>query len=127
MYQERKCEDVLSEACGRSLSILEDISASIGKGRGKGSGIAKLLREAAYNLSDAASICIAGCEASTEPRCVLGDLVDRLQAVMQGAAIRLERIGKLQTDTEEELARIVVDLVYSLLDSLCRFASSINS
>jgi hypothetical protein len=127
MQRERNCGDALREACGKALSILEDISASIGKGRGKGSGIAKLMREAAYSLSDAASICIAGCASSNEPRCVVGDLVDRLQAVMQGAAIRLERIGKLQTETEEELARIVVDLVYSLLDSLCRFATSINT
>ena len=115
------CEP-LRDVCDEVLGILGSMSEAIGKGRGKGSGLARLLREAAYRLGDAASECIRGCNGSSEPRCVLGDLADRLQAVMQGAAIRLERVGRLGSEAEEELARILVDTLYSIVSSLCRYA-----
>ncbi len=114
------CEP-LQSICDDVLGILSSMSEAIGKGRAKGSGLARLLREAAYLLGDAASECIRGCNGSIEPRCILGDLVDRLQAVMQGAAIRLERLSRLSGEAEE-LARILVDTLYSLVHSLCRSA-----
>lgn len=120
------CFTLLGDACDKALEILNAASEALGKGRGKGSGLARMFREAAYEMGDAAAKCIRGCENSTEPRCVLGDLIDRLQAVMQGVAIRLERIGRLETATEEELARMLVDTLYSIIHSLCRYAMSLG-
>lgn len=120
------CLRALDYACDKALGVLNEMSEALGRGRGKGAGLARMLREAAYALGDAASKCIRGCESSTEPRCVIGELIDRLQAVMQGVAIRLERIGRLGTETEEELAGMLVDALYSVIHSLCRYAASLG-
>ncbi len=119
------CEP-LREACDEVLAILSSMSEAIGKGRGKGTGLARLLREAAYRLGEASSECIRGCDNSVEPRCVLGDLADRLQAVMQGIAIRLDHLGRLNSVAEEELAGMLVDALYSLVSSICRYAASLG-
>ncbi len=110
----------MEEACATVLSILEDASAALGKGRGTGEGLARLLRRAAEQLEAATSVCIRGCWGSGEPRCLLGELLERLKNTVQGVSLRLERLGRLEGGKAEELASMLVDVLYSLLEALCR-------
>ncbi|WP_153801396.1 hypothetical protein [Hyperthermus butylicus] len=120
MVQDRDCSRALREACDVALSILSDASEALGKGRGRGSGLARLLRRAAETLSGAVEPCIAGCWGSVEPRCTVGELADRLQAVLQGVALRVEKLPRLESEVEVALAEALVDTVYGLVEALCR-------
>jgi hypothetical protein len=122
-----RCGELLENACTAVLGILEDASQALGKGRGSGSGLARLLRRAAEALEEPVRVCLEGCWPSlSEPRCVLGEALERVKNTMQGLALRLERLGRFQVGVEEELASMLVDTLYSLLEGLCRSAQSMG-
>ncbi len=96
----------------------------MGKHRGKGGGLARLLRSAAQALQRGVDPCIRGClheepGAGEALRCGLGEAADRLTRSLHGLAVRLERLPRLSGETEEELAAALLDAVYAAVDTLC--------
>jgi len=123
-----QCGRLIEEACSSALSVLEDASQALGKGRGSGSGLARLLRRAAEAFEEPVRVCLEGCwpqSGAVEARCVLGEAFERVKNTVQGFSLRLERIGRLESGVEEELASMLVELLYSLIEGLCSMASSL--
>jgi len=115
----RECFETLSSSCSDALSILQELSEALGKGRGKGSGMARVLRRAAEALSEAVEPCIRGCgETGWSGRCVAGEMIERLQRSLFGLALRLEKLPRLSGEAGE-LASLLVDLVYSIVEAVC--------
>ncbi len=118
------CVEALLESCREALAVVEEARAAVGKHRGKGGGLARLLRSAAQALQRGVEPCIRGC-LHAEPgagealRCGLGEAADRLTRSLHGLAVRLERLPRLTGETEEELAAALLDAVYASLDAVC--------
>jgi len=118
------CVEGLLESCREALGVVEEAREAVGKHRGKGGGLARLLRGAAGALQGGLEPCIRGClgggpGAGEALRCGLGEAADRLARSLHGLAVRLERLPRLGGGVEEELAAAVLDAVYAALDSLC--------
>jgi hypothetical protein len=106
------------------LSRLEAASEAIGKGRGSGEGLARIISRAAAELEPVVETCIRGCWGSRfEARCIVGEAFERLKDTMQGIAVRLSRMGRFEGEHAEELASMLIDVLYSLVEGLCKVYS----
>ncbi|KSW10732.1 hypothetical protein CF15_08080 [Pyrodictium occultum] len=114
-----QCIEALAAGCGAALAALEEASEALGKGRGKGGGLARILRRAAGALSGAVEPCIGGCgESGWSGRCVAGEVLERLQRSLYGLSLRLEGLPRLEGEAGE-LAAMLVDLAYSMVEAVC--------
>ncbi len=126
-----KCLAVLREGCEAAEETLREIREAVGKHRGKGGGIARVLRRAAQALGGALEPCIKGCSlpatgetpAERALRCSLGEALEELQRSLHGIAFRLERLPRLTGETEEELAEALLDAVAAAVAALCSAAA----
>ncbi len=104
-----------------ALSELQKASEDLGRLRlGRLSSRLKAVAEA---LGDSVQPCIRGCWGSREPRCIVGDILDRLVAVVQGASLRLERSVEGETTPSKqalEALEILVDTLYALVEAVCK-------
>jgi hypothetical protein len=110
-----------------ALETLEEASQALGKGRGSGSGLARLLRRAAEALEEPVGICLEGCwpleESGKRPHCIVAEALERIKNSMQGLAVRLQGIDKLQSEVEVELASMLIDLLYTLIEGICKLST----
>jgi len=121
------CLEALVSACPEALGELERAREAVGRHRGKGSGLARMLLRAVAALQEAAGEpCLSGCmlpQESLDPlRCGVGEALERLSRSLGGVASRLERLPRLSGGAEEELARMLLDAAYAAVDSLCSCA-----
>jgi len=125
-----ECLDALRSACEAGMAMLQELREAVGKHRGKGSGIARVLRRAATVLAEALEPCIRGCSlpsAGEEPavralRCGLGEALEELQRSLHGVALRVERLPRLSSETEEELAEALLDTAAATVGAVCSAA-----
>jgi len=123
-----ECVEELLASCEAAEAALRDLREALGKHRGKGSGMARVLRRAAQALAAGMEPCIRGCGfaaaggAAEALRCGLGEAVEELQRSLHGIAIRLDRVPRLSGETEEELAEALLDTLRAAVSSLCAAA-----
>jgi len=123
------CLDKLFSSCQGSIALLQELSEALGKDRGKGSGMARVLEKVAETLAEALEPCIRGCGINREwdERCLVGEVVERVQRSLFGLSLRLEKIPRLQEETEKELAEMLVDTIYSFVEAVCIAAEHLHS
>ena len=117
-----ECLERLLDACTAAREAVARAREAVGKHRAKGGGLARLLREALDALQAAEEPCLRGCllpPPGEGLRCSLGAAVDTLVRSLEGVSVRLERLPRLSGDTEETLARLLVDAAGAGVEAVC--------
>ena len=120
-----RCLERLLGACTAAREAVARAREAVGKHRAKGGGLARLLREAVEALQWAAEPCLEGCllpPPGAGLRCSLGAAVDTLVRSLAGVSVRLERLPRLSGETEETLARLLVDAAGAGVEAVCAAA-----
>ncbi len=114
----------LNEVCTKALLSLERLSQLTGREKLSSTKAASMIREAVLELQPAIGECIRGCGENGEARCILGSLMDRFVSTVYGLTVRLERLGDMG-GRELGLFEILVDLLYSLVETFCKVGEEV--
>ena len=117
-----RCLSSLAGSCEKASMMLSELREALGKGRGKGGGMARVIRRVTSVLEEGLRSCIEGCflaGGEDALRCGFGEALERLIRGLEGVAVRLEHVPRLSEGVEEELARMLLDVVSLSVEAFC--------